>query len=375
MDRLRRFVTVVALVAPLALAAPAMASDASLSGTVTDPHGAPVSGVAITATRSTAPYPIYGATTDANGHYTISIADSGMFLVDFIPPAGSHLGEIVYNGHTAGGYAVDYVTLPVGASVTGIDAQLPASGAITGTVTDQLGTPVAGTIVTARANPSTRSLGTATTDASGHYTLDLATGVYDVEFVPPAVTGLGEMLYNDHPRVASGLILFDLVSVTAPSVTSGIDAHLLPVGQVPVQPIPTPITPVTSPYTDPLANGNPNSDPYRDPVSDLEPRGHPSLGNRRLHVSTVDGAIATLACGRLSDCLGSAVLRTSHGGRLGGTTFHVVAGHERQIRIPLSHTARRSLARHHGRLTARLQVSGTEILGRTWTVTIVHRQR
>src|SRR5262249_54792318 len=157
--------------APLALAAPAVAADATLSGTVTDQSNAPVANVTVMATQYPGFSPIYAATTDATGQYTMSIAVSGLFVVHFSPPAGSHLAAVTYNQHP-GDTGVDLLTIPAGASVN-LDAQLPPTGAITGTVTGPSGSPVPGTVVTARSNPIGALYGSATTDASGRYTIEI----------------------------------------------------------------------------------------------------------------------------------------------------------------------------------------------------------
>ena len=72
-----------------------------------------------------------------------------------------------------------HVSVAAGADTGGLVQAMPSGGAITGTVTDAAGNPIAGAAVTA--SSSSYRTGHAVTDAQGEYTIDeLYAGTYSV---------------------------------------------------------------------------------------------------------------------------------------------------------------------------------------------------
>lgn len=145
------------------------APEVSLSGAVTA-SGTAVPGALVTATGPG------GATlqtlTALDGSYSFGDLAPGAWSVTVDPPAGYVVLGAGTREETVGG-----------ADVTDVDFALAVLGAVSGQVTDEAGTPLAG--VDLRVD-GPEGPGTLTTDASGAYALDqLAPGTYTVSVVPP----------------------------------------------------------------------------------------------------------------------------------------------------------------------------------------------
>lgn len=155
-----------------------------MSGKVTDSGGAPLAGVKVY---------VSSWSTDATGEATTGV--EGTFSVGNLPPGGGYsvcfdpkeatggssptgyrdtCWQDVDSTEGVSGSELTFVAVPDGGVVAGIVQALPATGAVSGTVTDEHGTPLAGAVVTAVSGPGSQASarGTATTDAEGRYVID-----------------------------------------------------------------------------------------------------------------------------------------------------------------------------------------------------------
>ncbi len=161
------------------------------------------------------------ATTDAAGEYTVTVHESGSYDVRFSAPPGSgYLASEYYNGKLS---SSEETTVPValGATASGVDAQLVEGGYITGSVISaSTKTPVAGVEVCARES----GVACVLSNENGGYTISgLATGEYKVEFY--SSSGMYIPQYWDGKSLAAE---GQLVYVTLGRTTSGINAELEP---------------------------------------------------------------------------------------------------------------------------------------------------
>jgi hypothetical protein len=169
----------------------------SIGGTVTNSVTTlPISGASITCTGTPT---CSGTTTAANGTYALSSLTEGIYQVTASAP----------------GYATSTtpVSVTAGATVTGANfALIPATGSITGRVTDKVTSAnIAGASVTCTGTPTCSGTTTAT---DGTYTLsNLAAGTYTVQVVAsgygtqsasvPVTAGLATQNFNLVPNPGS----------------------------------------------------------------------------------------------------------------------------------------------------------------------------
>lgn len=157
---------------------------AAIAGRVTDPSGAPVAG-AVVNLQAQERYPFLGAgsdfngysgnaVTDADGRYRITDLAPTPFVVSCYPNQSSPNGPPQPSPYLEEFYPnkfvpADAVPVPMSenAETSGIDAQLDLGATISGIVTDPAGNPVANAGVYTPA----AMFSTATTDASGRYTI------------------------------------------------------------------------------------------------------------------------------------------------------------------------------------------------------------
>lgn len=191
-----------------------------LTGTVTaQGSGAPLAGVPV---RLLTEYNnvVDNEVTNASGIYTFTNVEAGSYRLRFYAsPDQNYAGEF-YNDKPSLAQA-DPVTATLNAVTGNLDAQLAPAGVITGQVTAaESGLPLAA--VSVRAYSSQGALaGSATTAASGVFTLTaLAAGAYRLYALPPA--GYLAEFYNDKPNLGAA----DPVNVTAGAVTGGADLQL-----------------------------------------------------------------------------------------------------------------------------------------------------
>jgi len=170
---------------------PAAAVDTgTISGTVTGPDGAPLSGATVVARSVADRYTYTVETTAADGTYTIVGLASGFYRVDFRPPTGVNAVHEYWKDVTTYGGATPVEVLNGGA-VSGIDAQLAAGGTIKGKVTGPGGTPLVGVYVYAIDG----------TNEESPYAITGADGTYAITRLPA-----GSIMVSFDPRGANGLV-------------------------------------------------------------------------------------------------------------------------------------------------------------------------
>lgn len=148
---------------------PYMNVSGGISGRITDAstYGGLIN-VAVTAVSSDGKY-AWAGSTDILGNYTIATnLATGTYNLTVLFPQG-HVSKTLGS-----------ITVTQGTITTGQDLALEHSGRISGTVTDSSSSPLANVTVTAVS--TAMAIGTATTDASGHYLIadGLANGTYTV---------------------------------------------------------------------------------------------------------------------------------------------------------------------------------------------------
>jgi protocatechuate 3,4-dioxygenase beta subunit len=206
-----------------------LAQGASITGTITDASGSPISGVQVSAI-GVSDYQYYSAVTDDRGQYSIGSLTAQDYQVCF-DPSYAH-------GSAAGGYtaecfdnqpSIDTAT-PVSVPATGsvvVNAQLAAGSAITGRVTGSDGSQL-GEVWVQATSTSTGQGSTVMTGVDGSYRLvGLAAGDYTVCFDAvnvhsPAPTGYVSECNGNHLGTFGG----DPVHVDDGVTTSGVDAEL-----------------------------------------------------------------------------------------------------------------------------------------------------
>ena len=193
---------------------------AQIEGTVTSSSAAGISGAAVTVYNS-AGQAVASATTNSNGTYTATMLDGGSYRVRFSSPG--YVTQYYNNQATLA--TATAVSVPSGGTVTAINARLVATGAISGTVTNNAATPVAiaGVTVTVY-NGAGAAVGSTTTTSTGTFTitgLTPGTSAYRVGF---AKTGYVTQYYNNQATLAAA----NTITVSAGATTSAVNAHLAP---------------------------------------------------------------------------------------------------------------------------------------------------
>jgi len=241
----------------------------SISGTLKDSVGQPISGVPINISDLNNNYSNHSAVSDSLGKYTVNGLKAGTYGVQF-NQYWNQIGTSAqqwYNGKYVGSEA-DPVTLAEGQKVTGIDEVLEEGGIVTGTVKDPNGKTLPNVDVSVYYNYSKsgssyyEQVGTASTDYYGNYAItNLKAGSYTLEFNPRD--------YNDCNNTFYSLQRYDNqttnakatpITVKAGSTTSGIDAQLQKGGGI------------SGTITD--SNGNPISDSLSISIYDVNNAGY-----------------------------------------------------------------------------------------------------
>ncbi|HEY2829840.1 MAG TPA: carboxypeptidase-like regulatory domain-containing protein, partial [Thermoanaerobaculia bacterium] len=140
-----------------------------ISGTVTDTTGAPLNSVIVNAYSNSGI--VFGTTTDASGHYQLSLR-SGTYRLVFEDPNGTYAA--LYYPNAESFLAASAVTAPA----TNVNATLAAAGHLTGTVRSSGGSLLSNVLVAAY-NPD-GSIRTVTFATNGQYTLVVPPGMFKV---------------------------------------------------------------------------------------------------------------------------------------------------------------------------------------------------
>jgi hypothetical protein len=206
----------------------------SITGTVTDPNGAPLADVCVLFTDpGSGDVYLTDVETASDGSYSINGLDPGTYYVYFQYSCDSsftaNYAPVIYNGAATLADATPVTVL--GRPVTGVDAQLPVGGEILGHVAGTGGTDLAGVTVTAYAAGDQPGVSTTTTtNAVGHYTLKgLATGSYTVSFTYCVTPGNCIIQWYGGTSAATAAP----VSVTAGAAGSGVNAAFGAIGTPP----------------------------------------------------------------------------------------------------------------------------------------------
>ena len=172
------------------------------------------------------------ASTNSAGEYEISKLPPGEYKVEFGPgeecdEAGCRSGNYLtqYYDGKAGWEEADPVSVQLGETASGVDAELVAGGQISGTVTGGSGNePISGSLVCIYIEHAAYYGHCTYTDAEGHYSIGgLPAGEYEVQFDPPYGSGYVRQYYGGKETLEES----DPVAVTLGETTPGIDAELL----------------------------------------------------------------------------------------------------------------------------------------------------
>lgn len=189
----------------------------SISGTVTDPEGAPVADAWVTIEETEC---CGGITTftASDGTYSMEVAP-GTYTARFEPPNGRPWMVEWYDDIHSFEVAPTSIDVAEGQTVTGIDAQFDRGAAVAGRVTglDGRGLPGVSVLLTSTADPTNQHW--AWTSGAGVWSAPaIPAGSYTVEFQ----AGHARQWYDGQLRPQNAAVL----DVTPDMATTGIDARL-----------------------------------------------------------------------------------------------------------------------------------------------------
>ena len=201
-----------------------------ISGTVTDPQGAPVPGVDVWAyTASDAWVGSLQTVTDAQGSYELAQAEPGVqYRILFRNVAGSGLASEWFDDQPT---RQDATAIALSAAeFVEANAQLDEAGAISGSVTDANGNPGSGVQVLVFGSSDTwvRSYGTSTASDGSYSIGNVRAADYRVLFLPPAGSGVASEWFDD----AANRSLATDITVSPGQTVAGIDAQLEETGAI-----------------------------------------------------------------------------------------------------------------------------------------------
>ncbi len=205
------------------------------------PSGESLQGIEVCAFNSGAEGPTRCTSTNYGGNYVLQGLPTGSYQVEFGPGyvcgfegcAYQNYIRQYYDGKASFGEA-DPVSVTVGSTQEGIDAELEVGGRISGTVIDASSeVPVRWSWVCAYRSGEEEPEACSESNGSGHYVITgLSEGNYKVEFGPGA-TCTGEFVCIEHNYLVqfydnkASLAAADDVSVTVGGNHEGIDASLV----------------------------------------------------------------------------------------------------------------------------------------------------
>ncbi|MDQ0209547.1 carboxypeptidase regulatory-like domain-containing protein [Arthrobacter bambusae] len=179
------------------------------------------------------------------GAYSIDGLAAGTYKVAFNRASGSSLAEAQFyqnKPESAGVGAAAALTVAAGQTVPNVNAALVTGGSISGTVTDDTGQPLAGSMIHAYTKDGSLVTRSIHTDASGKFTVGgLSTGKYLLDVVPPSNRSSLGKLYSGNT----------VTEAAAVPVTVGVGADT-PIGELSYKAAPSPVqaTPAPVVFTD-----------------------------------------------------------------------------------------------------------------------------
>ncbi|RME94635.1 MAG: hypothetical protein D6766_05275 [Verrucomicrobia bacterium] len=209
----------------------ALARAGHIQGTMRDAaSGAPLAGVDLDVFDSTGIRLDISATSQADGTYDLGPLPAGDYIVRADPALALNHARVYYPGTFFRADAVP-VTVTANQATTGIDFDLPAAGAIAGTmVAAGTGAPVAGVDLDVwRAADTNRLDVTATTAPDGSYVLGpLPAGEYFVRADPAPTSGWAVEYHPDRPGIEGAVP----VVVVAGQTNAPVNFELDPAGWI-----------------------------------------------------------------------------------------------------------------------------------------------
>lgn len=202
-----------------------LAVGGSVSGRVTAPGGAGIESVYVSACTDIYSCPS-SAASDAEGYYTIVGLPTGTYMIRFYENFQGYINEWYDD-------AADFadalpVSVTLGEETPAINAELAPGGSISGRVTGTGGVGLGQVLARVHDAVYGTFVANSQTDSEGYYSVrGLRTGTYKVQF-EDYVNGYPGEWYNDQPSSFSA----DVVAVTAPQDTPGIDAELSVAGTI-----------------------------------------------------------------------------------------------------------------------------------------------
>lgn len=181
-----------------------------VSGIVLGSNGAPLAGAKLKFYDATAPgAPRQGATrdrTDAGGAFSV-LVPAGTYDINAEPPAGvtdlvAHLNAVVVSAATD----VGSISLPPGLSVSGHVTGLGGASALNVNIN-----------AVDSATRAAQRLSADGTDAAGNFNVSLAPGTYDIQYDPPACSGLA-------PDSQNGVIVTAATVLPSVALVAGVHA-------------------------------------------------------------------------------------------------------------------------------------------------------
>ena len=206
-----------------------LAAGGSITGKVTNASSAGIENVYIEIRGLSGNYINTYASTDSAGDYTVPGLATGSYKVGFDTRDAAENYAIEWYNDKADFNTADAVSVTAGNVTSGINAQLAPGGSITGKVTNASSAGIENVYIVI-VDLSGDYVNAAATDSAGNSTVPgLATGSYKVYFYSRyAAENYVSEWYNDKADFDTA----DTVSVTAGSVTSGINAQLAAGGSI-----------------------------------------------------------------------------------------------------------------------------------------------
>jgi hypothetical protein len=202
----------------------AASGSSSISGRVTNASGVGIQNIWVRVYDLDCIH-LSAVSTDASGNYLVSGLPAGTFKVWFDRNGQNYVSEWFNDKGNCD--TADQITITAGGAILNINAQLAASGSISGLVTNTSGVGIQNIWIDVY-DLADNYLSSWSTDANGNYTISgLPAGNLKVCFLNNHQNYVGEW-YNDKSSFATA----DPVAVIAGSTTSNINAQLTSGGQI-----------------------------------------------------------------------------------------------------------------------------------------------